>query len=142
MVADDVQEKIGIPLLHIAEMTAKEINKQNIDTVALLGTKFTMEQTFFLKKLSEHGIRSLVPSDSDREFIHSSIYMEFAKEVFTNETKERYLQIIKDLEGKGAKGVIFGCTEIPLLIQQRECDIPIFDTTKIHAASAVDFALA
>ena len=68
--------------------------------------------------------------------------MEFAKEVFTNETKERYLQIIKDLEGKGAKGVIFGCTEIPLLIQQRECDIPIFDTTKIHAASAVDFALA
>lgn len=142
MVADDVQAKIRIPLLHIAEVTAKEINRQKIDAVALLGTKFTMEQPFFRDKLTQRGIRILLPSDPDREFIHSSIYIEFANGIFTKETKKGYLQIIKDLEGRGAKGVIFGCTEIPLLIQQKECDIPVFDTTMIHATSAVDFALA
>ncbi len=142
MVADDVQAKIGIPILHIAEMTAKEINKRRVQKVALLGTKFTMERAFFKDRLTRHGIETLIPDDSDREFIHSSIYEEFGKGIFTTETKNRYLQIIKNLEGKGATGVIFGCTEIPLLIQQKECDIPVFDTTLIHAASAVDFALA
>ncbi|HTR82251.1 MAG TPA: aspartate/glutamate racemase family protein [Bacteroidota bacterium] len=142
MVADDVQKRIGIPLLHIAEMTANEIRKQGIDTVALLGTKFTMEKDFFRNKLASHGIHTLIPTDPEREFIHQSIYTEFAKEVFTNETKKRYLHIIKDLESKGAKGIILGCTEIPLLIQQKDCDVPTFDTTLIHATSAVDFALS
>jgi len=142
MVADDVQSKIGIPLLHIAEMTAREIKKKGIRRAALLGTRFTMEQTFFTKKLTAHGIEALIPDAAEREYIHSTIYQELAKGVFTPETKKKYLQIIKDLKLRGAEGVIFGCTEIPLLIQHDECDIPVFDTTLIHAASAVDFALS
>ncbi len=142
MVADAVQAKIGIPLLHIAEAAAREIENRKVHKAALLGTKFTMEQAFFRDRLTRHGIETLIPDASDREFIHRSIYDEFGKGIFTTETKKRYLQIIKNLEGRGATGVIFGCTEIPLLIQQKECDSPVFDTTLIHATAAVDFALA
>ena len=142
MVADEVQANIGIPLLHIAEMTAREINRRGIKKTALLGTKFTMEQAFFKDRLTGHGIEVLIPESSDKDFIHWSIYSEFGKGIFTTETKKKYLQIIKTMEEKGAAGVIFGCTEIPMLLQPNECDIPVFDTTLIHAASAVDFALA
>ncbi len=141
MVADSVQKNIRIPLLHIAEMTAKEIVKQKISNVGLLGTKFTMELPFFKDKLSKYGIRASIPNDKDREFIHSSIYAELGKGIFTKETKEKYLEIIQDLKKDGAAGIIFGCTEIPMLLNQKDCDIPVFDTTAIHSRSAVDFAL-
>jgi len=140
--ADTVQQRIRIPLIHIADATAREIAKQKLSSVGLLGTKFTMEQLFFKERLSRLGITALIPGDMERDFIHSSIFAELAKGVFKHETKNKYLAIIEDLERKGANGIIFGCTEIPLLIKQTECKSPIFDTTLIHAKSAVDFALS
>ena len=142
MAADDVQKNIGIPLLNIAEETAKEIKKRGLAKVGLLGTKFTMELPFFKERLSKYGIETVIPNDADRAFVHSSIYAELGKSIFTNETKKRYLQIIESLENKGAGGAILGCTEIPLLIQQKDCTLPVFDTTVIHSTAAVDFALA
>ncbi len=141
MAADSVQKNIRIPLLHIAEMTAREVERQKLTHVGLLGTKFTMELPFFKGKLSNRNILTIIPNDADREFIHASIYAELGKGIFTVETKKRYLSIIEDLKGRGAEGVIFGCTEIPMLLHQSDCDIPVFDTTAIHSRSAVDFAL-
>lgn len=141
MAADSVQKNIRIPLLHIAEVTAKEVVSQNLATIGLLGTKYTMELPFFKDKLSKYNIQTLIPNDIDREFIHASIYTEMGKGIFTNETKRRYLQIIEDLKTRGAEGIIFGCTEIPMLLNQSDCDIPVFDTTALHSRSAVDFAL-
>lgn len=141
MVADVVQSKIRIPLLHIAEMTAREIAKHGVSTVGLLGTKITMEQPFFTRALSKHGIQSFIPNDRDRDFIHSSIFDELTEGIFKKETKEKFLRIMGDLKEKGAKGIILGCTEFPLLVKQAECDLPFFDTTIIHADSAIDFAL-
>ena len=142
MVADIVQKNIRIPLLHIAEMTAKEIARQKIGKVGLLGTKYTMEQAFFKDKLSKYNIQTVIPNDAGRDFIHSSIYTELGKGVFKDQTKKKYLEIISDLKKNGAQGVVFACTEIPLLLQQKDCDIPVFDTTAIHSRSAVDFALS
>jgi len=141
IVADLVQENISIPLINIAEETSKAIARKKYKRVALLGTKFTMEQKFFKDKLLKFDITALIPEEEEREFIHSSIYTEFDKEIFKKETKRKYLDIIRDLKSKGASAVIFGCTEIPLLIQQEECPLPVFDTLLIHATAAVDFAL-
>ncbi len=141
MAAESVQRKIGIPLLHIAEATAKEIVGKKLTTVGLIGTKYTMELPFFRERLSKHGIRMLIPDDRERDIIHSSIYSELGKGIFTVETKKRYIEIIANLNGKGAEGVIFGCTEIPMLLTQDDSDLPVFDTTAIHARAAVDFAL-
>lgn len=142
MAADTIQQKIRIPLIHIADVTSREIAKQKLKTVGLLGTRVTMEQAFFRDKLSNAGIASIIPGENEREFIRTTIFAELGKEIFKPETKKRFLEIIEDLTQKGAEGIIFGCTEIPLLIQQKDCKIPVFDTTLIHATAAVDFALA
>lgn len=142
MAAAGVQKNIRIPLIHIAEVTSQEIAKQKLSTVGLLGTKYTMELPFFKTKLLEHNIRPLVPGDKERIDINASIYGELGKGVFKPETKEKYLRIIEEFKKKGAQGVILACTEIPLLLKQSDCDIPVFDTTAIHARSAVDFALS
>ncbi len=141
LVADIIQQKIKIPLIHITEETAKEIVKQNISKVGLLGTKFTMEHSFFKDRLSKYGIQTFIPDNADRDFIHSSIFDELTKGVFKNETKNKYLDIIEKLQKEGAQGIIFGCTEITLLIKKVECNVTVFDTTEIHSKSAVDFAL-
>jgi aspartate racemase len=140
-IADKVQQNINIPLLHIAEVTAAEIAKSKIDVVALLGTKFTMEENFFKAKLTKAGIQTLIPNDADKDFIHAAIFDELGVGVFKPETKARYLQIIEALKDQGAKGVVFACTEIPLLIPTAECPFPVFDTMAIHSKAAVDFAL-
>lgn len=142
IVADVIQQNIKIPIIHIAEETAKEIVKHQIKTVALLGTKITMEQNFFKKRLLKYGIESIVPEEADREFIHTSIFAELGKGIFSSETKKKYLDIISKLQSSGAEGVILGCTEIPMLIKQEDCAINFFDTTLIHAKAAVEFALA
>lgn len=136
MVADAVQQNI-----HIAEATAKEIANRNLTKVGLLGTAFTMEQRFFKDRLSQRHIETIIPDPDDRKFVHNSIFTELAKGIFSRETKTRYLEIINKLVDRGAEGIISGCTEIPLLIQQEDCSIPLFDTTIIHANAAVDFAL-
>jgi aspartate racemase len=142
MAADGVQKNIHIPLIHIAEVTSQEITKRKLSAVGLLGTKYTMELPFFKKKLVEHHIQPVIPDDEERKMINASIYEELGKGIFRPETKERYLRIIQELKKRGAQGVIFGCTEIPMLLKQSDCDIPVFDTTAIHARSAVDFALS
>jgi len=141
LVADTIRKKIKIPLLHIAEETAKEINRQNINRVALLGTKFTMENSFFKERLLQFGIDSIVPDDPDKEFIHSTIFNELTRGIFKDETKINFLEIIEKLRLAGADGVIFGCTEFSILINSSDCNIPIFYTAFIHSKAATEFAL-
>lgn len=142
IVADKVQASINIPLISIVDSTAKEISNLNLTRVALLGTGFTMNNTFYKDGLARAGIETLIPDDDERDFIHASIFGELGKNIFTTETKQKYLEIIENLKTRGAEGVIFGCTEIPLLLKPEDCDIPSFDTTLIHAKYAVDFALS
>ena len=140
-IADEIIKAIHIPLIHVAEATAAEIAKQQLKKVGLLGTRFTMEQSFYKDKLSAKGIAVFTPGETDREFINNSIFNEMAKGIFSPETKERYLSIINKMTEEKAEGIIFGCTEIPLLIKPEECTIPAFDTTLIHANAAVKYAL-
>jgi aspartate racemase len=140
MMADIVQSHIDIPLIHIVTETAEAVRQQDMDTVALLGTRFTMEQPFFGEKLEKYGIKALIPSPEDREFIHNSIFEELGKGLFLDETRKRYIRIITDLADQGARGVILGCTEFPLLIKPEDSQLPIFDTAAIHARAAVVFA--
>jgi aspartate racemase len=142
LIADLVQQKIKIPLLHIAEETAKEIVRQKVKKVGLLGTKFTMENSFFKDRLTKFNIETVIPDSSDRDFIHASIFNELTKGIFKDETKKKYIDIIAKLKREGAEGVIFGCTEIALLITQDDSNITVFDTTTIHSKAAVDFALS
>jgi aspartate racemase len=140
-VADAVQESIHIPLIQIASVTAAAIKKYGLKKIGLIGTKFTMEQNFFKDKLTQQQIETIIPGIEEREFIHHTVFYELGKGKFLPETKERYLTIINNLVEKGAKGIIFGCTEIPLLINANECPVPVFDTAALHARAAVDFAL-
>jgi aspartate racemase len=139
--ADELKEEINLPIVHIADATAVEIKKQGISKIGLLGTKFTMEMDFYTKKLSSVGIVSLVPEKPERLFIHDTIVNELLREIIKPEVKRRFLEIMNDLEQKGAQGIVLGCTEIPLLIKQKDTQLPVFDTLKIHAQAAVDFAL-
>ncbi len=140
-IADQVQAAVNIPLIHIVTVTAEAIVQKNIQTVALLGTKYVMQQDFYKQKISQKNIHTLIPAQEDITYINNAIYEEFGKGIFLPATKERFLQIIDNLASEGAGGVIFGCTEIPLLIQPAECPIPVFDTTRIHAEAAVNFSL-
>lgn len=139
--ADIIQQNIKIPLIHIADATAKEILKIKINKVGLLGTKITMEQPFFKERLLKSGIKTIIPNESEQDFIHASIFTELGKGIFSNKTKEKYLNIIHGLIKQGAEGIILGCTEIPMLIKPGECPVTSFDTTDIHAKAAVEFAI-
>lgn len=140
-IADRVQAGIGIPIIHIAEATAAEIGKEKLRKVALLGTKFTMQEPFYHDKLHAQGIETLIPEQSDRLYIHDAILDEMALEIFEPETKARFLEIITQLQQRGAQAIVLGCTEIPILIKPADTSAPLFDTTHIHAQAAVDFAL-
>ena len=140
--AETIQTNISIPILHIVDAVAAEIERQGIGKVGLLGTKFTMEKDFFKERMATFGIETIVPDEGGRQFVHDSIFQELGKDIFRDETRQRYLAIMDDLKNSGAGGVILGCTEIPMLIKQSDCDIPVFDTTFIHAKYAVDFALS
>lgn len=141
LIADSVQKTIGIPIISIAEETAKAVNEKKLKKVGLLGTRITMEQSFYKDKLRKYGISALIPDPEERKFIHSSILEEMARDIFTEETRQRYLTIINKLIQEGAEGIVLGCTEIPILIKQKDSSVPLFDTTLIHASAIVDFAL-
>lgn len=141
-IADELETRLNIPLLHIARETATEIHKQKVKKVGLLGTKFTMENDFFKSKLSENRIEALIPESEDREFIHQSLLYELGKGIIKNTTKQRYLSIIEKLKARGVEGIIAGCTEIPLIVNDSDIDLTYFDTTKIHAKSAIQFSLS
>jgi aspartate racemase len=142
--ADDIQEKVHIPVLHIADATGEKVNKSGIKTVALLGTKYTMEQNFYRDRLEKkYGLIVITPNETEREYINSVIFDELCAGKMNNESRERFVQIINRLvDEDGVKGVILGCTEIPLLIKQRDVKVPIFDTMTIHAEAAVKYALS
>ena len=141
-VAPQIESVIRIPMLHIADATAERIKEAGITTVGLLGTKFTMEQDFYAGRLEEkHGLRVLVPPPEDREIVHRVIYEELVLGIVRDESRAEFLRIIDDLHARGAEGIIEGCTEIVMLVQQEHTDIPLFDTTAIHAQKAVEWAL-
>ena len=137
-----IEAAVTIPLLHIADATAAEVRRAGVSTVGLLGTRFTMEQDFYRGCLEEqHGIKVLVPEEQDRERVHRIIYDELCRGIINDTSRDRYREIIDALVERGARGVILGCTEISLLVSQADSSVPLFDTTSIHARSAVDFAL-
>lgn len=140
--ASDIEDRVGIKVLHIAEVTGEKIIQRGIRKVGLLGTKFTMEQDFYKKILKEkYHIHVVIPDVNEREAIHEIIYNELCKGIINDASKEKYQKIIRHLALNGAEGIVLGCTEIPLLINQEDVEIPVFDTTKIHAVSAVEFAM-
>lgn len=140
--ASDIESRVGIKVLHIAEVTGEKIVQKGIKKVGLLGTKFTMEGDFYKKILKEKfNIDVIIPNEDHREMVHEVIYEELCKGIINEASKEKYKKVIESLALKGAEGIVLGCTEIPLLIKQEDVDIPIFDTTTIHAISAVEFAL-
>ena len=140
--SDEIIKNINIPFLHIAEATGKKIKEKNISKVLLLGTKFTMEKDFFKDILSNNfGIEAIIPKERDRKIVHKIIYEELVYGKILPLSKNEYKRIINNSVENGAQGVILGCTEIPLLIKRSDVNIPVFDTTRIHAESAVEFAL-
>ncbi|MFA0814481.1 MAG: aspartate/glutamate racemase family protein [Anaerofustis sp.] len=140
-IADEVSAQLNVPLLHIAEATADALAKNGIKKTALLGTRFTMEQNFFKEKLEHRGIDVLLPNAEEREQIDRVIFGELCLGVLSQESKQRYLDIIDNLAQCGAQAVILGCTEIGLLISQKDTTVPLYDTTEIHAKRAAAFAL-
>ena len=140
--ADEVQQSIAIPLLHIADATAEAVKAQGLHRVGLLGTRFTMEQDFYRGRLvDKFGLDVLVPDSADREIVHRVIYGELVLGRIEPASKSEYMRIIAALAQAGAEGIILGCTEIGLLVSQTDCSLPLFDTTRIHAQAAVQFAL-
>lgn len=140
-VASQLERSVNVPLLHIADATANVLKKDGITCVGLLGTRFTMEQTFYIGRLQDHGIQVVVPNEPERERVHSVIYNELCQGVVKPDSKAMYLDVVASLAERGAQGVILGCTEIGLLIQSSDTEVKLYDTTKIHAEQAVQYAL-
>ncbi|PED87166.1 aspartate/glutamate racemase family protein [Bacillus cereus] len=140
-VVGKIKAKIDIPVLHIADATAKEIKRKDIQKVGLLGTKYTMEQDFYKSRIEENNIKVIVPSEKNRKEINKVIYTELCLGKIVSQSREYYKRVIEELVQKGAQGIILGCTEIGLLIKQENVSVPIFDTTHIHAIEAVKVAL-
>ncbi|BBB25595.1 aspartate/glutamate racemase family protein [Amphritea japonica] len=142
-VAPQVEAAVSIPLLHIADATAEQLKMDGIETVGLLGTRFTMEQDFYKGRLTEHhGIRVLVPGDASQNIVHRIIYEELCLGTISDRSRQQYLQIIDELSERGVQAVILGCTEIALLVRASDTEVPLYDTTAIHATAAVKLALA
>jgi aspartate racemase len=141
--ADDVQKHIHIPVYHITDATAQRIQAQGLHKVGLLGTRFTMEESFYKDRLIEkHGLEVVIPSPQERDVVHRVIYDELCLGQVRPASKEQYTHIMDGLVAHGAEGIILGCTEISLLIGQEDSRVPLFDTTRIHAVGAVEYALA
>jgi len=137
----EIQPHLGIPFLHIADATGRAIKDAGISTVALLGVRKTMEGTFYQDVLTTYGVETIIPDAAERDFVDASIMEEMVKDKFLPETRDRYVALMRDLNTRGAGGIVLGCTEIPLLIAPDDIDIPAFSTTDLHCAAAVDMAL-
>ena len=140
-VINQIKEKISIPILHIAEMTAEKILEKGLKNIALLGTKYTMEQDFYKSKLIEKGINVIIPDKNDIEIINEVIYDELCLGTINSDSKKKFLEIVDKLRSKGAEGIILGCTEIGLLIKNEDTDVPLFDTAVIHAEEAAIYSI-
>ena len=140
--ADEVQDKSGIQVLHIADATGEKIKEKGLKKVALMGTKYTMEADFYRKRLVEiYGLDVIVPPEEERNIIHNIIFDELCQGIINPSSKEKLQHIINSLVSQGAEGIILGCTEIPLIIKQDDIDVPVFDTTRIHAEAAIEMAI-
>ncbi|KON68027.1 aspartate racemase [Peribacillus butanolivorans] len=136
-----IEEKVSLPILHIADSTANQIQKSEISTVGLLGTKYTMEQDFYKTRIEFNGIKVLIPNDEDRKVINKVIYEELCLGEIQQSSRDYYKKVIKSLVNDGAEGIILGCTEIGLLVKPEDSEVPLFDTTEIHAIESVNMAL-
>jgi aspartate racemase len=138
-----IENAVRIPMIHIADATAKAVQAQGIKKIGLLGTGFTMEQDFYKGRLTEKfGLEVIVPEKPDRDIVHRVIYEELVQGKITQASKLEYVRIMDALVARGCEGIILGCTEIMLLVSQADSDVPVFDTTTLHALAAVDFALS
>ncbi len=138
-----IQQNVRIPLLHIADATAESIKAEGIKKIALLGTRFTMEEDFYKGRLTDfYGLEVIIPDHEDMEIVHRIIYDELCAGIIQSDSKQAYANIIRRLVREGAEGIILGCTEIGLLVKQEDSPVPLFDTTEIHAKAAVKYALA
>lgn len=140
-VAPQIEAAIHIPILHLADATAVRIQQNGLKKVGLLGTNFTMEQDFYRGRLEQHGLDVIVPNAADRAIVHGVIYNELCLGKVADASRQEFLRIIDDLHAQGAEGIIEGCTEIVMLVQQQHTTVPLFDTTAIHAETAVNRAL-
>ncbi len=140
-VADVVEEASGLEVLHIADATAAAMGAQGLTRVGLLATAFTMEDTFYIERLARHGIEAVVPDATGRAEVHRIIYDELVRDVVRPDSRHRYREVMADLVADGAEGMIFGCTEVGLLVGPDDTTVPTFDTTRLHAAAAVDWML-
>ncbi|RJE78259.1 aspartate racemase [Pseudoalteromonas sp. MSK9-3] len=141
-VADEVAATVSLPLIHVADTTARVLIAKGVTKVALLGTRFTMSEPFYKTRLEQRGVDVVVPTDDEQTVIHDIIYQQLCLGDIREDSKQQYLDIINLLQHQGAQGVVLGCTEIGLLISQQDTDIPLFDTAEIHANAAVEFALS
>lgn len=141
LMADDIEKATGLEVIHIADATGDEIVRRNVKKVLLLGTKFTMEGSFYKDRLESRGIELLIPDENERQIVHDIIYNELVLGEIKPESKLKYINIIDKMTQKGIEGVILGCTEIPLLIQQSDVYVEVFDTTEIHSKAAVKYAV-
>jgi aspartate racemase len=142
MLADQIQTEISVPLIHIADVTAHAVRDANVSEVALLGTRYTMEHDFYAGRLRDRfGLTVIVPDEPDRTRVHDIIYEELVRGVVTEQSRSEYLDIIARCVDRGAKGVIAGCTEVELLIQEHDVSVPYFPTARLHAMAAADFML-
>lgn len=139
--ADAIEAAIGVPFLHIADVTASAIVDAELSRVGLLATRFTMEQDFYRDRLAAHGVTTMLPSAADREIVHRVIYDELCLGVIRDESRVQYRRIMAGLVAEGAEAIIYGCTEIELLVDESDTPVPVFKTTSLHVAAAVELAL-
>jgi len=141
LVAEQIQDAVSIPFLHIVDVTAEAIRASGVNTVGLLGTAFTMERPFYADRLDVHGIRTIVPDAEGRRVVHNVIYDELVHGVVREDSRQRYQRVMEDLVDRGAEGIILGCTEIELLISASDATVPVYPTTSLHVDAALAAAL-
>ena len=141
IVFNKLEKNVPVPMLSIMDATGDAIARQGLKRIGLIGTKFTMNSSYYQDAFVKYGIEIIVPSDEDKKIINEIIYKELTYHMIKEESREKYQKVIKNLKKKGAEGVILGCTEIPLLINQEDCTIPVFDTTTIHAKAILNYAM-
>jgi aspartate racemase len=142
IVYDEMQAAIGIPFLHIVDAAAEAIRVRGYSTVGLLGTKFTMSQAFYRDRLVANGVDAIVPEEAEQDDIHRVIYEELVSGLIVDQSRRRFVEIIDNLKNRGAEGIVLGCTEIPLLVTDKDSPLPLFDTASIHAEKALQYAIS
>lgn len=138
----EIEKNTTIPLISIVDATADAIRQQGLTTVGLLGTRFTMQKKFYQERMDPYKIKLMVPEEKDQDIVHSVIFNELGKGIINEASRKKYLRIIDKLKQDGCQGIILGCTEIPLLIKDEDCDLPLFNTSILHAESALAYALS